>query len=72
MINQTPSVCIENEQRDPVAWILQQDYGCIGMLHVIPEYRRAKLGSAVTILLPCYHASDGEITKGRRLYIFFR
>lgn len=65
MINQTPIVCIENEQRDPVAWILQQDYGCT-------EYRKAKLGSAVTILLPCYHASDGEITKGRRLYIFFR
>lgn len=51
MIKQNPSVCIENEQRDPVAWILQQDYGCIGMLHVIPEYRRAKLGSAVTMLL---------------------
>lgn len=46
MINQTPSVCIENEQRDPVAWILQQDYGCT-------EFRRAKLGSAVT-MLPCF------------------
>lgn len=51
MIKQFPSVCIENEQGDPVAWILQQDYGCIGMLHVVPEYRRAKLGSAVTMLL---------------------
>lgn len=51
MIKQFPSVCIENEQGDPVAWILQQDYGCIGMLHVVSEYRRAKLGSAVTLLL---------------------
>lgn len=51
MIKQFPSVCIENEQGVPVAWILQQDYGCIGMLHVVPENRRAKLGSAVTMLL---------------------
>lgn len=51
MIKQFPSVCIENEHGKPIAWVLQQDYGYIGMLHVVPEYRRAKLGSAVTMLL---------------------
>lgn len=51
LIKQFPSVCIENEHGKPIAWGLQQDYGYIGMLHVVPEYRRAKLGSAVTMLL---------------------
>uniref|UniRef100_K1R0V7 Glycine N-acyltransferase-like protein n=1 Tax=Magallana gigas TaxID=29159 RepID=K1R0V7_MAGGI len=46
MMKQFPSVCIENEHGKPIAWVLQQDYGYIGMLHVVPEYRRAKLGSA--------------------------
>lgn len=51
MIQQFPSVCIENERGDPIAWGVQQDYGCIGMLHVVPEYRRGKLGSAIIMLL---------------------
>ncbi|XP_061178006.1 glycine-N-acyltransferase-like protein 3 isoform X2 [Saccostrea echinata] len=51
MIGVSPSVCVENKEGQPIAWVLQQDYGCIGMLQVIAEYKRAKLGSAVTMLL---------------------
>lgn len=51
MIAVLPSVCIENKEGQPIAWVLQQDYGCIGMLQVKSEYKRAKLGSAVTMLL---------------------
>jgi ribosomal protein S18 acetylase RimI-like enzyme len=47
----SPSVCIENKDGDPVAWAIQHEYGCIGMLQVIPEYRRANLGSVVTMLM---------------------
>ncbi|XP_061178027.1 glycine N-acyltransferase-like [Saccostrea echinata] len=51
MIGVSPSVCVENKEGQPIAWVLQQDYGCIGMLQVKAEYKRAKLGSAVTMLL---------------------
>lgn len=47
----SPSVCIENKQGDPVAWAIQHEYGCIGMLQVVPKYQRAKLGSVVTMLM---------------------
>ncbi|XP_048751196.1 glycine N-acyltransferase-like protein 3 [Ostrea edulis] len=45
------SVCILNEKGDLVAWGFEQHYGAIGMIHVLPEYRRKKLGSAVVSLL---------------------
>ncbi|XP_062597309.1 glycine N-acyltransferase-like protein Keg1 [Saccostrea cucullata] len=45
------SVCILNESGEPVAWGFEQHYGAIGMIHVLPEYRRRKLGSAVVSLL---------------------
>lgn len=50
MINILPSTCILNKDDKPVAWILQQEYGCCGMLHVMPEYRRLNLGSIVGLL----------------------
>ena len=51
MINLFPGVCILDSNGDPATWILQQEYGAIGMLEVVPKYRRAKLGSAATMLL---------------------
>ena len=50
-INLFPGVCILDSNGDPATWILQQEYGAIGMLEVVPKYRRAKLGSAATMLL---------------------
>nr|XP_022315988.1 glycine N-acyltransferase-like protein 3 [Crassostrea virginica] len=51
MIDLFPGVCILDSNGDPATWILQQEYGAIGMLEVVPKYRRAKLGSAATMLL---------------------
>ena len=51
MIDLFPSVCILDSNGDPATWILQQEYGAIGMLEVVPKYRRAKLGSAAIMLL---------------------
>ena len=51
MIDLFPSVCILDSNGDPATWILQQEYGAIGMLQVVPKYRRAKLGSAAIMLL---------------------
>jgi predicted GNAT family acetyltransferase len=34
-----------------VAWGFEQQYGAIGVVHVLPEYRRKRLGSAVVSLL---------------------
>ena len=51
MINLFPGVCILDSNGDPATWILQLKYGTIGMLGVVPKYRRVKLGSAATLLL---------------------
>lgn len=73
MIKQFPSVCIENEHGKPIAWVLQQDYGYIGMLHVVPEYRRAKLGSAVTMLLmEKLHKEGNYICRKQNVNCFSR
>ncbi|XP_062597308.1 putative glycine N-acyltransferase-like protein 1B [Saccostrea cucullata] len=45
------SVCILNESGEPVAWGFEQHYGAIGMIYVLKEYRRKKLGSAVVSIL---------------------
>jgi ribosomal protein S18 acetylase RimI-like enzyme len=51
MATSLESVCILNERGEPVAWGFEQHYGAIGVVHVLPEYRRKKLGSAVVSLL---------------------
>ncbi|XP_056008919.1 glycine N-acyltransferase-like protein 3 [Ostrea edulis] len=51
MATSLESVCILNEKGQPVAWGFEQHYGAIGIVHVLPEYRRKKLGSAVVSLL---------------------
>ncbi|XP_061163457.1 glycine N-acyltransferase-like protein Keg1 [Saccostrea echinata] len=45
------SVCILNDSGEPVAWGFEQHYGAIGLINVLPDYRRKKLGSAVVSLL---------------------
>ena len=44
-----------------MAWELQQDYGAVGMLHVVPEFRRKKLGSVVTMALAEKITNAGQI-----------
>ncbi|XP_078334969.1 glycine N-acyltransferase-like isoform X3 [Crassostrea virginica] len=56
-----PTLCIETEDGVPVAWELQQDYGAVGMLHVVPEYRRKKLGSVVTMALAEKMNNEGQM-----------
>ena len=56
-----PTLCIETEDGQPVAWELQQDYGAVGMLHVVPEFRRKKLGSVVTMALAEKITNAGQI-----------
>ncbi|XP_061183138.1 uncharacterized protein LOC133191399 [Saccostrea echinata] len=51
IINTLPSACVLDKDGKPVAWILQHEYGCVGLLHVMPEYRRLKLGTTVSMLL---------------------
>lgn len=56
LIRHRPNVCVrwadpETGRHTPVAWILQQDYKSMGMLHTLPEHRRKSLGLAVTVQL---------------------
>ena len=51
MIDLFPSVCILDSNGDLASWILQQDSGTIGMLHVVPKYRRTNLGTVTSMLL---------------------
>nr|XP_022292260.1 glycine N-acyltransferase-like protein 3 isoform X1 [Crassostrea virginica] len=55
------TMCIETEDGVPVAWELQQDYGAVGMLHVVPEFRRKKLGSVVTMALAEKMNNEGQM-----------
>jgi L-amino acid N-acyltransferase YncA len=60
VIQHSPSVCIENKDGDPVAWAIQREHGCIGMVHVVSKHRRAKLGSIVIMLLAQKIHSKGD------------
>ena len=56
-----PTLCIETEDGVPVAWELQHAYGAVGMLHVVPEFRRNKLGSIVTMALAEKMTNAGQM-----------
>ena len=51
MIDLFPGVCILDSNGDPATWVLRQEFGTIGMLHVVPKYRRTNLGSVATMLM---------------------
>ncbi|XP_062607118.1 glycine N-acyltransferase-like protein Keg1 [Saccostrea cucullata] len=53
------SVCILNESGEPVAWGFEQHYGAIGMIHVLPEYRRKETRKC------CCFSSLGENSEER-------
>ncbi|XP_061163458.1 uncharacterized protein LOC133172560 [Saccostrea echinata] len=77
MATSLESVCILNESGEPAAWGFEQHYGAIGLIYVLPEYRRKKLGSAVVSLLSekilrkhdfVYTAIEAENTKSITLH----
>lgn len=51
MIDLFPAVGILDSNGDPATWVLRQEFGTIGMLHVVPKYRRTNLGSVATMLV---------------------
>ena len=51
MIDLFPGVCILDSNGDPATQVLRQEFGTIGMLHVVPKYRRTNLGSVATMLM---------------------
>ena len=51
MIDLFPGVGILDSNGDLASWILRQDFGTMGMLHVVPKYRRTNLATVASMLL---------------------